>query len=55
MVENTCKLPFECERKTPTLEAYAEPCQTSKIKRLTKCVNGSKLLTIFAKRSILIV
>ena len=34
-------------------EAYSEPCQTSKIVRFTKIVNGFEQLTIFAKRSIL--
>ena len=35
------------------LEARSEPCQTSKIERLAKIVNGQKPLTIFAKNSIL--
>ena len=34
-------------------EAYSEPCQTSKMKCFAKIINGLKLLTIFAKRSIL--
>ena len=32
-----------------SLEAYAEPCQTPKMERFPKVVNG---LTVFAKRSI---
>ena len=34
-------------------QAYLEPCQTSKMERFAKIVNGDKPLTIFAKRSIL--
>ena len=34
-------------------EAYSEPCQTSTMKCFAKMVNGWKLLTIFAKHSIL--
>ena len=37
------------------MEAYSEPCQTSKMGCFAKIVDGSKPLTIFAKRSILIV
>ena len=33
-------------------EVYSEPCQTTKMKCLTKIVNGLKPLTIFAKRFI---
>ena len=34
-------------------EAYAEPCQTSKMELFTEIVNGFEPLTIFAKSSIL--
>ena len=35
------------------LEAYSEPCQVSKMEFSVKIVNNLKLLTIFAKNSIL--
>ena len=35
------------------LKSYSEPCQTSKLERFAKIVDGFKPLTIFAKRSIL--
>ena len=35
------------------VEAYSEPCQTSKIQHSGKTLNDWKTLTIFAKRSIL--
>ena len=35
------------------VEAYSEPCQTSKMERFAKIVNGKKPLTIFAERSVL--
>ena len=35
------------------LEAYLEPCQTSKMELFAKIVNDWKPLSIFAKRSIL--
>ena len=34
-------------------EAYSEHCQTSRMERFMKIVNGQKPLTIFAKCSIL--
>ena len=34
-------------------ETCSEPCQTSKMERLMKIVNGWKPLTIFAKRCLL--
>ena len=34
-------------------EAYSEPFQISKMEHFAKLVNGSKLITIFAKRSLL--
>ena len=34
-------------------EAYSEPCRTSKMELSVKTLNSLKLLTIFAKRSIL--
>ena len=34
-------------------EAYSEPCQTSKMERSAKIVNGLKALTTLAKRFIL--
>ena len=34
-------------------ESYSKPCQTSKMKRFAKTVDGRKPLTIFSKRSIL--
>ena len=36
-----------------TQEAYSEPCQTSKIERFEKTVNGWNLLTSFEKPNIL--
>ena len=46
---------IEKHEQNKHLEAYSEPCQTSKMGRFAKIVDGPKLLTIFAKHSILIV
>ena len=35
------------------IEAYSEPCQTVKMDRFAKIVNGFKPFTIFVKRSVL--
>ena len=34
-------------------KAYSEPCQTFKVKRVAKIVNGWELFTIIAMRTIL--
>ena len=45
----------ESIKKKKHLEAYSEPYQISKIERFAKMVDGWKPLTIFAKRSFLVV
>ena len=48
-----CTIIFTCLKQASAAEAYSEPCQTSKMERFAKIVNGSNPSTIILKRSIL--
>ena len=46
---------FYVTRDEYIIEAYSEPCQASKMEHFAKIVNGFHPLTLFAKRSMLVV
>ena len=56
MVEKALRvylLGWNWSKEQEVAEAYAKPCQTSKVERFAEMVNGSTMLTVFAKHSLL--